>query len=76
MSIYSRINVYQGYTTEGRDSVHFSWTVATALHSCELLVGYGEALNYPELLILDERRYHKNYPTPTLPNFFYCVSKL
>jgi len=75
MPIYSRIYVYQRYKTEGRDSVPFSWIVARALHSCELLIGYGETLKYPEFLILNERRHHKNYPMPTFPNFLYYVSK-
>jgi len=54
MPINSRIYVYEKYKTEGLDSVPFSWILARALHSCELLVGYGETLKYPELLILDE----------------------
>ena len=58
------------------ETVPFSWIVARALNSCVLLVGYGETLKYPELLILDERRHHKNYPKLTFPNFVYYVSKL
>ena len=76
MPIYSSIYVHQGYKTEGLESVAFSWIVARALHSCELLVGYGETLQYPELLILDEQRHHKNYPKLTFPNFVYYMSKL
>jgi len=54
MPIYSRIYVYQGNKTEKQECVLFSWIVARALHSCELLVGYRKTLKYQELLTLDE----------------------